>query len=168
MSFTEREANMHDLYLITRNLSDISRSELAAHPHSTTWDVLKSVAPMLDEGRTVVWLENDVPIMVFGHTKHPLAAPDRVTWFVATQRYFDLGARGVRFARGYLQRMQRDWPRTVFWTYSGSKHPAMKRWFKLLGYGPMVDQTKAYRSFTLVPLAVPTVANAREDSPKRA
>lgn len=162
--FTERSANIHDVYDITQSLSDISRQELSSHPHSTSWDVMKAVMPMLKAGPAIAWCEDGKPLMIFGHTVHPLAAPDRITWFMATQRYFELGPRGVRFGRGLLKRLQRDWPRTRFWTYSGSKHPAMHRWFKLLGYAGMVDKTKQYTSFVIQP---PPIA-AKQDSPKRA
>jgi hypothetical protein len=163
--FTERTATKHDIYEISRNLSDISREEMMSEPDTTAWDVFRTVVPLLDAGPTTVWCEDGYPIVVFGHDKHPATEKDRVTWLMATPRYFDLGMRSVRFSREFLKRLRRDWPNTKFWTYSSSTHPDVERWFGLLGYGPMVDQTAHYRAFALTPDTTKPALSEIDDTP---
>lgn len=84
------------------------------------------------------------------------------SWFVATDKYWKLGAAGVRFGRKYLlaKREQYD----PLWTVSCSPRQDVDRWFRLLGYEKQ-DEEGPFRWFKYAPkhpISTATRVNPRE------
>jgi hypothetical protein len=166
MRVTLRDATLSDVHEIMQDLSDISRHELTK-VFGSTWKALKDVRTFLANGKAEVALAEDgKPLLVFGHMPHAKLAPDRVTWFIASKRYFELGPHAVLRTRRRLQQIRRDWPMR-FYCYTLSPHPDVHRWLTLLGftaqpaYGQLADG-----SFTFT--MDPTPKAKRDDAPLRA
>lgn len=73
-------------------------------------------------------------LFILSHEPHPYARNTRMTSFIASQAFFDMGAAGVRLGRRYLETLQRDWPGITFESHTKSPHPDAARWFTLLGF----------------------------------
>lgn len=156
-----KTATVADVHQVAQSLSEISRAEMVYKFGAEWWHTIRVVKDFLTLGPGVTLLEDDRPVCVFGHFPKPEGG--RVTWFLSTDRYFALGARGVVFTRRYLDGLRRAWPGEAFHSYSSSPHPDVWRWFKLLGYTQIGDSSPGYRHFVLPPLA-----DERRDAPSRA
>jgi hypothetical protein len=128
-----RKANLVDVHDIMPRLSHVNKVELFTDG-STPWQVIAMAREFLSKGTADAVFLGDELIAIFGHTPHQSENGVRVTWFLATERFWELGVRGVVYARKYLSRLRREYPTTPFVSYSDSPHPAVDRWFSLLGY----------------------------------
>lgn len=126
-----RLSSLTDIADVLANASDITREEL----HTVgvqPWAVLKLLREQgLDNTETA--FDEHGPLYIFRHRKMAIGR-ERETTFLATQRYFDMGARGVLFARRHLSNIERFWPGTMFVANTYSSHPDVARWFSLLGF----------------------------------
>jgi hypothetical protein len=132
-TLTVVETHSSDLYAILQNPSEITKREME-RAEVTSWKLLKSLNELLRISNADTLHLNGEPAIVFGHNPVAASFNRRVTWFVASEQYFALGARGVVFARNYLRRLHAVWPGTSFESYSYSDHPDLKRWFEALGF----------------------------------
>jgi hypothetical protein len=80
------------------------------------------------DGAVTLWID-DAPAAVFGLVDE--TADVWMTWFIATQPYFDGGLPVLRFSRRYLA--DRFKGHTVK-TMSRNTRPEARKWFKLMGY----------------------------------
>jgi hypothetical protein len=135
MKVEYRTTVIGDVYAILERLSDTNDAELANAGH-TRWSALKEAHVWLKSGEAETMFVDDDPVAVLGHFKHE-APGARVTWFIATQRFWELGFTGVRLARKYLTSLQARYPGVVFYSYPQSGHKDTARWFTLLGYDPI-------------------------------
>jgi hypothetical protein len=120
------------IYQIISDPSEVTAAEIR-NAQTTPWKLIRDLRALLPKSRVVTLLADGEPVFIFGHTAGA-AQGRRMTWFAATQKYFDLGARGVRVARKYLQLVKSTWPNTAFDSYSYSAHADCERWFRLLGF----------------------------------
>lgn len=123
--------HVHDVLL---NLSEQNFDELEAL-RLTKWEAFKRIRDMMENGEATAMLVNGRPVCVFGVVWEPVGY--HRTWFVATQAYWDLGMTGVRHARRFLADASRKGPLI---TGSASPHPAVERWFRLLGYEKLEEK----------------------------
>ncbi len=150
MKMTVRTGTIHDAYAGAQKLSDINRNELISKFGDTWWDALKMVKDFLALGTATVLDIDGEPAAIFGHLPHTQHQNARVTWFLATNAYFELGARGVIMARRYLDQLQNVYPGETFYSLTNSDHPDVNRWFNLLGYR-LTGGAPNYREYTLAP-----------------
>ena len=128
-----REALVSDILTIAAAPSEQTESELRKMG-LTPWQATKWFREWIAKGDAVTVVDGETPIAVFGHIKHGDNKDRRLTWFLAAPAYFNLGMRGIRTTRKYLDSVMSWWPGVVFESHSGSDHSATARWFSLLGY----------------------------------
>lgn len=141
-----RTATLVDVYTLAQDLSEISKGELTAMFGSNWWEALKLVKDFLKAGPADVLVADGKPVCALGHMPHSGMENTRITWFLASQAYFDMGARGVVYGRNYMKKLQRDYPGTVFYSYTRSPHSEVGRWFRACGmsYSGQVEGARAY------------------------
>ncbi len=151
MNLVLRTATLADIYELGLHLSEISKAELTELFGSNWWEALRNVKEFLAAGPADVLLADGKPICALGHMPHNVYEGARVTWFIASQAYFDMGPRGVVYGRNYMKRLQREYPGTVFYSYTRSPHPEVGRWFRACGmsYSGQMYGARAY----VLPLA---------------
>jgi hypothetical protein len=108
---------------ILTHLSEQNRSELEALGLNTE-EALLYLEQYLELGEAETGLVEGEPVAVFG------VLHAGTTWFVATDKFWNLGLAGVRFARRYLKRNCK----TALFSCSMSSHPDVERWFMALGF----------------------------------
>lgn len=123
-----RPATLGDAMFVMKNLSEQSRSERDAMG-VTDWQMLKMINGWMEDQGAAAGVVGSAPVVLFGIIKSDEVT---TTWFLATQEYFDLGAPAVLHARRYLKSKRKEHGPLV--TVSRSNHPAVDRWFELLGY----------------------------------
>jgi hypothetical protein len=115
-------ATLSDLRHVVDNLSTQNQAEQEILGN-TRWMTLKTAYQWLDGAVTAWWHED--PGFIFG------IRPNHTSWFLATQQYFDGGAKAILAGRHFVRQM-----RTLhggFVTLSRSPHPDADRWFRLIG-----------------------------------
>jgi hypothetical protein len=122
--------------LSAQNVSELDQLGLS------NWETFKRINQFMQTGEaTTLLLEDHRPCCVFGVTWEP--SDYHRTWFIATERYWQLGMAGVRHARRFLKDAARRGPLI---TGSCSPHPEVERWFKLLGYEKL-EETEGVKWF---------------------
>lgn len=82
----------------------------------------------IGKGKAYVSENEDGPLTLFGFEDHS----DYLSmWSVATPRFYDLGADGVRVTRRFFLNMDIDVPLVVV---TASPHPEVGRWLRLIGF----------------------------------
>lgn len=71
------------------------------------------------------------PIAVFGAAGHDNKYN---SWFVATDRFAEVGRSATLFLRGFLRDKVRNRPDAELSMFSAVEHPDAERWFSLLGF----------------------------------
>jgi hypothetical protein len=150
MKILLRKATISDVHNIMPHLSYVNRAELFVDG-STAWDMIGIARGFLKNGTADAVFLGDELIAIFGHCPNESERGVRTTWFLATERFWELGVRGVVYARKYLSRLRREYPTTPFVSYSDSPHPAVNRWFSLLGYRQLYAPYLRCKAFRLEP-----------------
>ena len=114
-------------------LSDVTRAE-AQELGLNEWQVAHELRAAVRRGAGDAVSDKGGLLFALAHEPHPIEAGVRVTSFAATQRYFHMGASGVRLGRKYIALLQERRPGTTFEAHTFSLHPAAGRWFRLLGF----------------------------------
>lgn len=141
MNLRRRTTTISHIYAVVNVLSEISRWEIEQFGY-TEWTFLKQCHELLDaEGVEIETVfEDDVPIVVAGTSPHVQDPGVRLVFVLAAQRFFDLGAPMVRYARRQVRRVVDQRPGIAFHAYTASPHPQCDRWLNLLGFdGPVVE-----------------------------
>jgi hypothetical protein len=126
------ETTSTHIYEIVSDASEVTKREI--HNCGTTaWQLIRDLRNSLSSSKAVTLLADGEPVFVFGHSPGTIHK-SRMTWFVAKQRYFELGVRGVLAARRYLKTVKNCYPGVTFESYSYSDHKDVQRWFELLGF----------------------------------
>lgn len=74
---------------------------------------------------------HDEPIAVFGASR---AGDHYNSWFIATNRFEEVGKAATRFLKGFVSEKITQHPDAELRMVSGVSHPDAERWFKLLGF----------------------------------
>jgi hypothetical protein len=84
------------------------------------------------------------------------------TSFGGTQRYFDMGAAGVRLLRRFVRKLMADHPGGIFISRTRSTHPQVVRWYRLLG-GRFIGCENGRSTFRFEPIydSLPSARNDR-------
>jgi hypothetical protein len=123
-------------------LSEISRWEIEKFGY-TEWSFLKECHELLDQPGVEMetgFDREDRPIVIFGTVPHAQDPVVRVIYLIAAQRFFDLGAPMVRFARRYVRKVVDQRPGFRFDAYTASPHPQVDRWLHLLGFSGPIEE----------------------------
>lgn len=119
---------------VFEQMSDVSRAEFDGLPMA---DWREFAINHLGKGEGWTYLDPlEGPLFLFGLIPQPKGFR---TWFVSAQRYFDLGAKGVRATRHILQGFRDQHPAAEFECCTRSRHPDADRWLRLLGFRAVKD-----------------------------
>lgn len=129
-----RAATYADVAHVLANLSKITADEMSAISR-THWQSL-GVAKACKKGGGLdcLFLDYQNPLAIFGSipkTDHPAI---HRTWFIASQEYFDLGAKAVLGSMRFMNGVARNNPRITFEAVTASGHPHLNRWFAHMGF----------------------------------
>lgn len=163
MKLETQPATLADIYELSLHLSEISKAELSQVFGANWWQGLARVKEFLNAGPAEVLRADGKPVCALGHMPHAGISGARVTWFIAAQSYFDMGARGTIYGRNYMRRLQREFPGTVFYSYTYSPHPDVDRWFRLCGM-TYLGKSNGVRAYVLPVMA----QNAKKTGSTRA
>lgn len=114
-----------DLRFIVANLSDQNRGEQRAFG-LTDAQLVSRLTKLMDRGHSEA-------VTVDGQPAAALGIADGYTWFVATEAFFSLGIKGVRYARERMATLRKVEGKALT-SLSRSPHPGTARWFKALGF----------------------------------
>ncbi len=130
-----RSARVKHLADVYEDLSEVTRGEIRAS-NELPFNLLHKMRQHLFRVGAVsraVSVGGET-LFILSHEPHPYLRNNRVTSFIASQAFFDMGAAGVRLGRRYLATLRRDWPGVTFESHTKSPHPDAARWFTLLGF----------------------------------
>lgn len=119
-----RSATLSDLHYVLSRLSRQSQADLASLGVDSTQAF--DLASGWFRGATTHWFR-EAPAAVFGFVD--VTAPVKVTWFLATQPFFDAGFASIRHARRWMA--EHFVPETVI---SISRNPTAAKWFRAIGF----------------------------------
>lgn len=125
-----RPCHPDDIEEVFINGSQVTKEEFGGMSYSELRDWANEVC---DSGAVTVFHKGK-PVAVFGHTCHPRGRDTRCTWFLSTEQFMEMGAKSIIYARNYMRRLQKLYPKTMFVSYTTSTHPHKERWFKALGF----------------------------------
>ena len=74
---------------------------------------------------------DDEPVAVFGAT---MSEGKYFTWFVATERFSEIGKQATRFLKGFIKERVAGRPDAHLEMISAVEHPEAEKWFNLLGF----------------------------------
>lgn len=134
-------------------LSDVSAAEAHELGYSN-WQVAHELRAAVVRGAGDAVSDARGLLFVMAHEPHPTEPAVRVTTFAATQRYFGMGASGVRLGGRYLANLRKRYPGVTFEAHTFSPHPEVDRWFTVLGFEKLAPgmfrlSTTARQSSTL-------------------
>jgi len=137
-----RPTTAEDVRAVLGNLSLISAEELNK---AGVIDREAVVLALLSGGEAETFCEAGAPVCILGCT-----VSDRRlgTWFIATERFFNLKAATVFPSRRVLREIRERHPGIPIEACSWSKHPQARRWFELLGFKLL--EANGYLRFRLV------------------
>jgi hypothetical protein len=143
-----RRATVEDLYTVVNDPSPITDEEFRAHG-LTRWQALKISREWYNPQTSDTCFVDGKPVCVLGHNQHADYKNGRVTWFVSSPAWWALGGKTVRIGRQYWKAQQWKWPGYTFYSFSKSDHPALDRWFTLIGF--TVKHEGGNKFFKLLP-----------------
>jgi hypothetical protein len=136
---TVNNASTADIREVFANLSAVSRAEMMREEGEPDFQVSHVFCVRDELG----------PLFVFG-----FGAWQPGTWrtsFGGTQRYFDMGAAGVRLMQRFVRKLMADHPGDVFISRTRSTHPEVVRWYRLLG-GHLIGCENGRSTFRFEPI----------------
>lgn len=148
MSWDLGEATEAEVDEIMRTPSAITASEVE-NAGVTFAHALRTLKGFMRQGSADVLFLAGSPAALLGHMPHPFTPERRMFWFIASQAFFDLGLKGVRYTKGYLDRLRKEQPGVAFESFTYSTHPATGRWFQVIGFEEGVSPLPAVRRFIL-------------------
>lgn len=125
---TITEAYESDIKYIIANLSKQTRAELEDSSLTTTQATQMARDFMRKGGGFVLRDDDDNPMVLFGYQAYDGYFS---MWTLATQAFFDMGARGIRMSRKYFRSLRATQPILVV---TKAKDQAIPRWLKLCGF----------------------------------
>lgn len=128
-----RPTRLADVLAVLEDPSAITHGELT-RAGFTKWTALKFLRDCLKDGEArTVFLGGEVGF-ILGVAPHPLLPRHSSLWFIATEAYWQTGAKGVRFGRSFLRAIEQRYPGEHLTARTWSDHPDVERWFALLGF----------------------------------
>lgn len=127
MKASIRSATPDDVSRVFATISKQSRDEIRANGTDIA-DVEAGYRAAAAEGSAYASVADGELLTVFGFSKHE---DSYGMWSVGTERFFALGAPGVRETRRFFQQINLNAPLSVVTT---SPHPDVERWLRLLGF----------------------------------
>jgi len=137
-------ATLWDVISVLDRLSHITQSELDA-TGLTKWNALKMLRELLDLSEAETVRDNDEPLFVLGTHPHPTDERVRMTWFIASDAFFNHGVSSTLYGRRFMRRLRARHPGVTFESVSWSTHPYVRRWFMLLGFVPVEGTLGTFR-----------------------
>lgn len=128
-----RASTLADIQSVLANPSTVTAREIERAGFNE-WTALKFFRDCLKDGeaRTVL-LDGEIGF-ILGVAPHPLLPRRSSLWFIATKRYWDTGAAGVRLGRAFLRSVEQRFPGEYLTSRTWSDHKDVERWFALLGF----------------------------------
>jgi hypothetical protein len=148
-----RPALYADVEHILDNLSDISAREMDVL-QLDRWHAMGRARMCKKSGGLDCLLEKrGPPLAVIGTVQQKDRPYIHRTWFLASQEYFDMGARAVFGSMRYITALALSQPNITLEAITLSTHPHVERWFAHMGFEkvdhsvyvrkPKVDDPKA-------------------------
>lgn len=142
---SHRTANRADILAILSNPSEVTTAELRANGFDPS-AAIGYIQGALERGEAWTFLEDDVPVCILGLAK---VGEDRFnTWFICTQRFFDLGTATLFPARRTMNEIRRRYPAADIHSYTWSPKSSVQRWFEILGFR-YIEAEDGYKAFKL-------------------
>ena len=160
-----RKTTKADIRYVLRNLSRQNAAELRLAGLSRS-DAYSRFRGLMAQGSADTAVHDGRPACILGLFQAPHGTT--VTWFIATDVYFSLGAPAVLHARRYMVRAAKEHGRIE--TVTLSPHPDVRRWFELLGFTLLVKSKDRHvfeyvnRSTSPIPCA--TLPPSRSNVPE--
>lgn len=133
MKLRARPATLKDVMAVLDHPSRITAAEIDTAGY-TNWSLLKAVRMQMHIGEATTVSQNGAPLFVVGHYPDPLRSRNRIMWFIATEEWFELGARSVLYGRRFMRDLRQRFPGKNFTCISWSRHPELARWFAFQGF----------------------------------
>jgi hypothetical protein len=127
-----------DVEYILEHLSEVSQAEMMAF-ELTNWDMMDRARKCMKSGGLDCFIENNEPLALNGTIYDEKTPYVHSTWFIATQKYFDMGVKSVLATRRYMTALAKRHPGVCFRAFTGSPHPEVERWFALIGFRKIED-----------------------------
>jgi len=132
MRLRSRPAQLGDAISVLTRCSDITKAELQQLGHSP-FGALVLAKDYLKTGDAIC-VHNRQPLFVLGLVPHPMVPRLKLTWFMATQEWFDLGAKGIRLGRRYMRQLADRHPGQIIQSLSLLTDRKTARWFRAHGF----------------------------------
>lgn len=144
MRLRTRPATIGDAVSVLSRMSDVTKAEMQALGRGA-FDTLVAAKTYIRDGDAVC-AHTRQPLFVLGLVPHAMVPNLKLTWFIATQEWFDLGAKGVLLGRKIMRDLAARHPGAIIQSVSLSPHPDAPRWFALHGFEE-VDRGGNYAVF---------------------
>lgn len=136
-------ATRWDLRVIIKGLSDQNDAERRMID-MTPEALLARLNELAEKGHSEVAMHEGLPVAAFGINESSDGQFNN-TWFIATDRFFDMGVAGVRYARVRLKYYRERYEKPLR-SVSLSPVAEAPKWFKALGFADVggVDGCKVF------------------------
>lgn len=142
MRWNDRIATIDDCAAVLGNLSEITARGLE-RAGITPEEALEMCRELLFYGQAIACEVEGKVVGVFGWGETDSVDPVVIgTWSLWTPFAFEgkkTGAFTALSARNFLKRLAASYPGAIFTAISHSDHPALDRWFRVLGFEKIKD-----------------------------
>lgn len=132
---SHRAASLDDVKMILDDLSDITKSEIAAVSIGYDRDVLANL--VFNSGPSEISFSDEIPLFIVGH--YPIDMCLRATWCFAGKATEVHRRATLAAAARQVERMMVDHPHDRFVSVSYSQHPKRDWFFAMMGFHKRQD-----------------------------
>lgn len=140
-----RYAKYSDVEHVLDRLSKISTDEMATVGRNRWHAMGNAKACKNGGGLDCLFYDPANPLAIIGSVPMTEKPYIHRTWFIASQEYFDLGAKAVFGSMRYMTALAKSKPRITFEAVTASNHPHLQRWFAHMGF----EKQEHYESISL-------------------
>lgn len=130
MSLNFAKVQPEDIKIVVKNMWERGQRESKVYGFDNTEDIMAYLLSLSGEYGYVMKV-GDEPIAVFGAARHE---EKYSTWFVATERFNEVGKQATLFLNGFIKERVKDRPDAELEMISAVEHPEAERWFAALGF----------------------------------
>lgn len=120
-----------DISFVIENLWERGKQELSHHGKMSMEAVMEHLAIAAAHNDGYVMRVEDEPVAVFGAMGKN---GHYYSWFLATERFDEVGKTATRLLRGFIKEKVTDRPDATLEMASAGLHPDTERWFDVIGF----------------------------------